>query len=442
MLARLFSCRVPLAAAVVAGLLLLQSGCDLNITNPNAPSEEQVLTTTEGVEALAVGMQEYYATTTLESVLLVSGTTSREVAVNNTLANLVNLEDGGTDLPPSNADVLRLWARNYRVVGMAEELRAAAPDLPFEAGTESGLLTLADLFQAMALGNIAQHFEQGSLTTNRTEPVPFVSRNELFDEALRLLDRARTRLNDTPPSGAFTDNIRVSGLDLRNTINAYRARYHLFAGNWSDAETAAAAVDPEATSTFGYDDESPNPVWNGIVRANDFAPRDAFGSAATNRADARLDFFLAPTDLVSTPNELPIAGIAGFFSSVDTELPLYVPGEMLLIQAEARVQQNNLAEAESALNAVRTKTAGEDPLGLGANLDPYDGPQTADALLDAIHQERRAELFLQGVALEDMRRLGPDQPAPDDPFARSRNFYPYPQQERQNNPNTPANPDI
>jgi hypothetical protein len=115
---------------------------------------------------------------------------------------------------------------------------------------------------------------------------------------------------------------------------------------------------------------------------------------------------------------------------------------MLLIQAEARVQQNNLAEAESALNAVRTKTAGEDPLGLGANLDPYDGPQTADALLDAIHQERRAELFLQGVALEDMRRLGPDQPAPDDPFARSRNFYPYPQQERQNNPNTPANPDI
>ena len=442
MLARLFSCRFSCAAAVVAGLLLLQSGCDLNITNPNAPSEEQVLTTTEGVEALAVGMQEYYATTTLESVLLVSGTTSREVAVNNTLANLVNLEDGGPDLPPSNADVLRIWSRNYRVVGMAEELRAAAPDLPFEAGTESGILTLADLFQAMALGNIAQHFEQGSLTTNRTEPVPFVSRNELFDEALRLLNRARTRLNDTPPSGAFTDNIRVSGLDLRNTINAYRARYHLFAGNWSDAATAAAAVDLEATSTFGYDDESPNPVWNSIVRADDFAPRDAFGSAATNPADARLDFFFSPTDAVSTPNELPIEGIAGFFSSVDTELPLYVPGEMLLIQAEARVQQNNLAEAKSALNAVRTKTADEDPLGIGANLPAYDGPQTTAALLDAIHQERRAELFLQGVALEDMRRLGPDQPDPDDPFARSRNFYPYPQQERQNNPNTPANPDI
>ena len=441
MLTRTSALHLSVAVALTVALLL-HSGCDLNITNPNAASEEQVLTSTEGVEALAVGMQEYYATTTLEAVLLVSGTTSREVAINNTFANLVNLEAGGPDLPPSNADMLRIWSRNYRVVGMAEELRAATPDLPFEAGTESGILTLADLFQAMALGNIAQHFEQGTLTTNRTEPVPFVTRDELFAEALRLLDRARTRLNDTPPSDAFTDNIRARGLDLRNTINAYRARYHLFAGNWSDAETAAATVDLDATSTFGHDEESPNPVWSGIVRAEDFAPRDAFGSTTTNPDDARLDFFLTSTDAVSTPNELPIESIAGFFNAVDARTPLYVPGEMLLIQAEARVQQNDLAGAESALNEVRTKTAGEDPLGIGADLPAYDGPQTAEALLDAIHQERRAELFLQGVALEDMRRLGPEQPDPDDPFARSRNFYPYPQQERQNNPNTPENPDI
>jgi hypothetical protein len=434
--------RVSLLLLSVAATLLLHGGCDLDITNPNAPSEEQVLTTTEGVEALAVGMQEYYATTTLESVLLVSGTTSREVAVDNTLANLVNLEDGGPSLPPSNADVLRIWSRNYRVVQMAQELRAATPNLSFPAGTESGLLTLADLFQAMALGNIAQHFEQGPITTNRTEPVSFVSRNELFAEALRLLDRARTRLGDTPPSDDFTNTIRASGLDLRNTINAYRARYHLFAGNAVEAESAAADVDLSSTSTFGHDEESPNPVWNGIVRGENFAPRDAFGFPTTNPDDARLDFFLVPIDTTSTPNEFPVDGIAGFFDTVNAPMPLYVPGEMLLIQAEARVRQNDLPGAESALNAVRTKAPADDPFGIGADLPAYDGPQTAEALLAAIHQERRAELFLQGVALEDMRRLGAEEPDPDDSFARSRNFYPYPQQERQNNPNTPENPDI
>lgn len=441
MLTRTHAFHLAIAAALTVALVL-HSGCDLDITNPNEPSEEQVLTTTEGVQALAIGMQEYYATTTLEPVLLVSGTTSREVAINTTFANLVNLEEGGSALPPSNADVLRIWSRNYRVVGMAEDLRAATPDLPFEAGTENGILTLADLFHAMALGNVAQHFEQGTLTTNRTDPVPFVERDELFAEALRLLNDAESRVTGASFSDTFTDDILASEIDLLNTIRAYQARYHLFAGNASDAIAAANEVEPDAISLLSYDGESENPVWNNILQAEEFAPRDAFGSRDTDPDDERLSFFLTPTDATSTPNELPISGITGFFDSASTSIPLYVPGEMTLIRAEALVRQGELGEAESALNEVRTKTAGEDPLGLGANLDPYDGPQTADALLDAIHQERRAELFLQGVALEDMRRLGPDQPDPDDPFARSRNFYPYPQQERQNNPNTPENPDI
>jgi hypothetical protein len=46
-----------------------------------------------------------------------------------------------------------------------------------------------------------------------------------------------------------------------------------------------------------------------------------------------------------------------------------------------------------------------------------------------------------GLALEDSRRFG--RPGPGTPNAeRSRNFYPYPQQERDGNPNTPADPTI
>ena len=204
-------------STLIAGfvvLLLVLGGCDLDIVNPNEPSEEEVLTTTEGIEALAVGMQEFYATTALEPVLLTTGVTTREVAVTTTFANLLNLEAGGANLPPSNANVLQLWSRNYRVVNMAEDIIDNTPDLPFEEDTESGLVATAHLFKGMALGNIAQNFEQGVLFTSRTEPPPFVDRTEVFEEAIRLLENAEAILNETPVSDDFTTWILAEGIDL------------------------------------------------------------------------------------------------------------------------------------------------------------------------------------------------------------------------------------
>ena len=56
-----------------------------------------------------------------------------------------------------------------------------------------------------------------------------------------------------------------------------------------------------------------------------------------------------------------------------------------------------------------------------------------------------AGLFAIGRVRPAGRRLGqpePPNPASFDSFNRNRNFYPYPQTERDNNPNTPANPSI
>ena len=90
---------------------------------------------------------------------------------------------------------------------------------------------------------------------------------------------------------------------------------------------------------------------------------------------------------------------------------------------------------------VRTKT--DDPWGVNANLAPYDGPNTKEAILTDIHRNRRVELFLIGTSLEDSRRFDlPIQESPPDftSYDRNRNFYPYPDNERANNPNTPTDP--
>lgn len=49
-----------------------------------------------------------------------------------------------------------------------------------------------------------------------------------------------------------------------------------------------------------------------------------------------------------------------------------------------------------------------------------------------------------GTGLADSRRLGPEVSNRQDPgpFERNRNFYPYPDQESRNNPNTPESPNF
>jgi hypothetical protein len=424
---------------------LLFVGCELDFASPNAPTEPQALGTSDGIEATTVGMQGYYAEQVLEPKVLTIGTTAREVTVTNTLSNLQQLEQGGTALPATNANVNRLWSRSYRVVRTAERLIENVRTVPFEEGTESGILATAHLFKAMALGTVAQGFEQGALTVDEDKDVEYVGRNEVLAEALNQLAEAERQINQVPPSEEFLQNILAPGIDLPNTISAYQARYNLFAGNYSEAIDAANAVDLEATSLLSFNDQTQNPIWNFIDVLGYYAPRDNFGSELTESGDQRLEFYTSPVDTTSDAGDpLPFEDVAGFADGTSTSFPLYVPGEMVLIRAEAKLRLDNFdaQDVVSELDKVRTKTANEDPLGVGADLSAYNGPETEAALEEEILRQRRAELFMQGLALEDLRRLaGPvsNQSDPGD-FERTRNFYPYPAQERRNNPNTPEDP--
>jgi len=144
-------------------------------------------------------------------------------------------------------------------------------------------------------------------------------------------------------------------------------------------------------------------------------------------------------------NGLPIEDLAGFFNVNTGSIPLYVPDEINLILAEANLRKSspNIAAATAALNEVLTDT--DDPFGINADIAPYSGVASTDALLTEIYKNRRAELFLSGLSLEDSRRFGRPEPSGQSMIyteERNRNFYPYPDTERNSNPNTPADPSI
>lgn len=114
---------------------------------------------------------------------------------------------------------------------------------------------------------------------------------------------------------------------------------------------------------------------------------------------------------------------------------------MRLIKAEAILRLNgSLNEALGEINAVRTQVSG-DLNGVNAGLPAYNGALTTDALLLEVYKQRCVELYLSGQKWEDTRRFNRPVP-PADMSERNRIFYPYPDQERLNNPNTPDDPAI
>lgn len=434
--------------SMIIGLLV--SSCETDFNNPNAATADQAFSSRDGILAVTVGMQQLYSTSGLRWIVETPAITTREGAITTTFQNMIELEDGGTSLPNFNSNVQGFWSTMLRVMKIAEDIEANVNNVELAPGTRSGLLAYSKLFKAMAIGSLAQNYEQVITQTSNNNDAIFVSRNEAFVIAITLLNEGKAALAANPVSQEFTNQVTLGNIDVSNTINAYLARYNLFAGNYDAAITNANNVNVSSTSVFAYDNINLNPIYNRVLLngISNFRPRDNFGLPTTDftfdPADGRLAFYFSSSPDLSQ-NGLPVETILGFFDGSTESIPLYIPDEMQLIIAEANLRKlsPDLAAATTALNNVLTDT--DDVFGINANIATYAGAATVDALLNEVYKNRRAELFLTGLSLEDSRRFGRPQPsgnAANYSEERNRNFYPYPDLERNSNPNTPTDPSI
>jgi starch-binding outer membrane protein, SusD/RagB family len=430
-------------------LIILGSGCvKLDYENPNGPTDTQILTSREGLLTLSIGMKQYYSTSGLQALLINPGVTTRELKGITTFTNVLELEAGGTALPTFNGNVLALWSSMLRTMGMADDLLNNADEvLASDNATKTGVIAFASLFKAMSISGLSTAFEQLPIQTVEEGGATFVTRQVALESAITLLNNAVTALAATPPSAEF--NTRVVGTDmvLLDCINAYRARINMMLGKYAESLTAANAVNLTTKSQFIYNSQGPNPVYQQVIVAINYKPRANFGLPATlvEAGDGRLNFYLGTPDVVVGGETLKT--IKGFFDEIAKPIPIYLPDEVRLLKAEAILRSGGLlTDALVQINLVRTQTVG-DPFAVYPNLPVYSGAVTRDALLTEVYRQRSAELFLQGLRLEDSRRFGrPAPPTNVNPvpvsFERNRNFYPYPDQERLTNTNTPADPQI
>jgi starch-binding outer membrane protein, SusD/RagB family len=401
----MYRIRLKYGVLAVAGTMLA-SGCDLDLTDPNSPNREDVITSAVHLREVGIGLQATYAAN-LGNPVYITGLATDEIgAIPQAFESYRRVDAGDpvdNDLGPSS----ETWAAMYRVVAVADELLAHVPQVPMDPGTASGLMALGKLFKGMALGSLLQTYERIPLDVGLHNLHPqFATREQGLAETLRLLNEARQHLQTTPPSAQFNTQVLAPGFDLRNTIDAMIARYSLIAGDLDAAYAAAGRVDLSVLSEFRYTATVRNPLWNmfyGSGNAYALRAKDRFRLEAQPN-DRRVGFWVREAAITGASG--PLDHLERYFAR-EHGFPAYLPDEMRLIRAEVHARRNELPQALALVNQVREPCASplDEPV---ACLPPLTLAEvgTQPAMLQQILREREYELYLQGLRWSDLRRFG------------------------------------
>lgn len=402
------------------------AACTLDINNPNAATEETVLTTPAGVRALAIGLQGRYGNAQADAVWI-PGLVAGELGVTN--ASLApqrafqRFPDASaiTPLEDVNVDVLNFWSRHYQIVRTADEILASVDNVTLAPGTASGLRALALTMKAYAFGTLSEAWERIPVDITGAAS-PFVDRATAQTTTLALLADARTVLSTTAASTEFTSTLLAPGIDLPNLIRAWQARYALAAGRNAEALAFANEVPANAGSEFRYATADLSPLWSVFTGLRYFSAQASLVTQAES-GDTRVtaQFGTTPQSSFGGSSIVPVLR----FATQTEPVAMFTQDELALIRAEALARLNRVEEARTAVNGVRTRA------GLAARTATELGTQ--QAVLDEVLRQRRYSLFATGTAWADLRRFGR--------ITQARvTWLPYPLNERSGNPNTPPNP--
>ena len=310
-------------------------------------------------------------------------------------------------LTNSNFYIANPWASRYRVVKNCNVLiQAATNSARISTAQRNGYIGFARTIKAYQLLLNLNLTESNGIRVNVTDPDklgPVVSYEAGLAAIASLLDSAK---NDFAAAqiafplagfGIFSD---AAGLTKFN--RALAARVDVYRQRWQDALTNLNAsffgltqnLNVGVYHVFGTGSgDQLNPVFipqnqSGELRvahpsyaANLEAGDDRIGKATLRTATASLNGLSSNRDVwVYTSSTAPV--------------PVIRNEELVLIYAEANIQNNNLAEGEKALNLIRT----------AHGLADYSGAKTKTALIDEMLKQKRYSLYYEGHRWIDMRR--------------------------------------
>jgi hypothetical protein len=235
---------------------------------------------------------------------------------------------------------------------------------------------------------------------------PIVGRSAALAAVSAMLDDAASDLNNAGDGFAFSVPSGFAGFktpaSFRKVNRALAARAAVYRGNYGDALTHLSgsfldmngSVDLGAYMTFstGAGDLT-NPLFLPQNNTGEIRLAHPAFVADSEAGDARAAKATMRTSPAGSANLSSTHDVWIYQSNVDP-VTIIRNEELMLISAEAKIQQNDLSGAVGDIDAVRSK----------AGLGPYTGAMDKDALINQMLRERRYSLWCEGHRWEDLRR--------------------------------------
>ncbi|MEZ4902662.1 MAG: RagB/SusD family nutrient uptake outer membrane protein [Spirosomataceae bacterium] len=160
--------------SVFAAMLLSATSCQQEYLNPSAASETQATGDINGLITLCNGLQFRYATSragVIYNAITASGLSTRELTVlnaGNTDEEL--LRQGANNVADNNGVLRNMWSQAQLVKANADLILRSVDAVQGDAATKAAVRAYASIFRALALGTLAQFWQQVPIETNTNAP--------------------------------------------------------------------------------------------------------------------------------------------------------------------------------------------------------------------------------------------------------------------------------
>jgi starch-binding outer membrane protein, SusD/RagB family len=302
------------------------------------------------------------------------------------------------------------WAGRYRAVKNCNVLiESATNGLGLTDAEKSGYIGFAQTIKAyQLLLNLNLTYKNGIRidVSNPDHLGPFLGYDESLAAIASLLDSAKTELAaatiDFKLSSGFDGFSDAAGLTKFN--RALAARVAVYREKWADAIIALNESFFDIDGDFNTGVSHVYSTGSGDQLNNFFLPQNNGGevrlahpSFATDIASG--DDRILKASLRTTSFSIPNSGLSSdrdvwVYTSSLSPIPIVRNEELILIYAEASIQNSDFVNGVKAINAIRA----------GHNLGVYAGAVTQPALIDEMLNQRRYSLYCEGHRWIDMRR--------------------------------------
>lgn len=349
-----------------------------------------------------------------------------------------DLLGGGTKVLDNNTFYLtNPWAARYQVMRqcfiLLEALNHTSAAVANDAQKKGFSGYAKTLIGYQLLLNINMTDSNGARipVPNGAAQGPVITNPDIvLDSVLKFLDDGKADLTGAdvifPLSDGFAGFKDAAGLLKFN--RALAARVHIYRKEWTDALTALNE------SFFDLNGNLTNGVWHyfstsgGDLANNSFIAPNSNGEVRVAHPSFAADIMPGDDRINKTQLRQSSASQGGLtgdrdvviWTSLNAPISIIRNEELVLIYAEANIQNGNFPNAIVALNRIRT----------AHNLPAYTGAVTTSALTTELLYNRRYSLFMEGHRWIDVRRYGLLGTLPiDRPDDNVWSRYPLPQSE-------------